>query len=143
MNLQDIGLLDGALEFGEGVGGQRVVRFDVERLFEALLSAAEEFFGDIAAAEVVPGEMVGVVARGLRGLFEPGDGFVGEVFLEQVGADVVVGVTEGGVEEDGFLAFGDGVVEAALEAEGPAEEGMGFGGGVEFERAAVQINREI
>src|SRR6476660_201318 len=67
------------------------------------------------------------VSLGVHGLLEPGDRLVEFAFLDQVGADVVVGVAEFGVARNGAMAFFDRVVEAAHETIGPAQEGMSFG----------------
>jgi hypothetical protein len=53
------------------------------------------------------------------------------LLLHQVDADVVIRVAELGVDFDGNLALSDGFVQAAFEAVGPAEIGVGVGGGVE------------
>src|SRR5260221_155132 len=74
---------------------------------------------------------------------EPGDGMVVLAPLDQVRADIVVGVAEGRVHGDGFLALGDGFVDLALIMIGPAQEGMGFGGGMQLDGSLVELGRQV
>jgi len=63
--------------------------------------------------------------------------------LDQVGADIVVWVPVGGVDLDGFFALADGFVHLALIVVGPAQKGVRFGGGVQFDRPFVELRRQF
>jgi hypothetical protein len=78
----------------------------------------------------------------LRAL-EPRDRLVELVLLHQVHADVVVRVTEVRIDGDRAVTFLDRLVEAALEAHGPAEERVRFGRRQHGERAAVRLDRGV
>ena len=71
-------------------------------------------------------------------MLEPGDGFIEAAEADQVGADVVIGIAEIGIDSDGALALGDGVLDLALEVIGPAEKSVRFGGGIGFEGILVE-----
>src|SRR5260370_19497789 len=73
--------------------------------------------------------MARLVARRPLGAFEPGHGVVQSALLDQVHADVVVGVAEVGIDLDGALALGDRALDVAGVRIGPAEEGVCLGGG--------------
>src|SRR2546429_7021355 len=59
-----------------------------------------------------------LVAARFGGALEPGNRFVKAILFDQVGPDVVVGVAKIGIDFNGALAFGDGLVDAALEMVG-------------------------
>src|SRR5205085_2050367 len=63
--------------------------------------------------------------------------------LDQVRADVVVRVSEVGIDRDRLLALRDRVVETALEAVRPAEERVRLGGRVERDRTTVAVDRAL
>ena len=83
-----------------------------------------------------------VAGRGDRA-FEPRDGLVELPLFEEVGADVVVGVAEVGIDRDRLFALGDRVVEPVLEAVGPAEKRVRLGGRVACDRLAVARDRLV
>src|SRR5438045_1707010 len=75
----------------------RIARLQLDRLavvLDRLLEATEAL---VDPAEVRPGVDPGLVARRLRGPLEPGDRLLGPLQLDQIGADVVVGVAVGRV----------------------------------------------
>ncbi len=82
--------------------------------------------------------MARLIAFGVFRPLEPGNGVVEFLLLHQVDADVVVGVAEFGVDLDGDLALGDGFVQAALKAIGPAQIGISIGRGVERDGLSVE-----
>ena len=95
---------------------------------------------DVDAAEVDVGEVARLVAHGVLGPLEPGDGFVEPAQLDQVGADVVVRVAEVGVDLDGAQALGRGLLEPTLERVRPAEERVRLGGGARGDGAPVGLD---
>src|SRR5262249_47687068 len=60
--------------------------------------------------------------------------------LDQVRADVVVGVAEARIHRDGALALRDGLLVLALIRQRPTEEGVRFRGGANGERALIVID---
>ena len=70
--------------------------------------------------------MAWLVAARFRGALEPGNRFIKAILFDQVGPDIVVRVTEIGIDLNGALAFGDGLVDPALEMVGPTEKGVRF-----------------
>jgi len=81
-----------------------------------------------------------LIARCALGAFEPGHGVVQRALLDQVRADVVVGVAEVGIDLDGALAFGDRALDEAGVRVGPAEEGVCLSGGTGLDGAPVQLD---
>jgi hypothetical protein len=84
--------------------------------------------------------MIGLVAFAGDGLFEPGNGVVELALSDEVSADVVVGVAERGINQDGVLALYDGLVDASLKTVGPAEKRVGFGGGIKLDGLLVEVD---
>ena len=84
------------------------------------------------------GIAAGVVAGRADGLFEPGDGLLPLVLLDQVSPNIVVGIAEVGINLDGLQAFRDGALVVAEEGVGPAAESVGFGRGAGFDRLRVE-----
>src|SRR6185295_2303884 len=83
-----------------------------------------------------------VSPRLLRPL-QPRDGLVELPLLHQVTTDVVVGVSEIGVDVDGAQALLGRLIEAALEAVSPSQEGVGLGGRVHLDRALIELDRPV
>ena len=79
------------------------------------------------------GEMPWFVAARFGGALKPGNRLIVALLLDQVGANVVVGIAKVGVDLNGALALGNGLVNAALKMVSPAEKGVSFGGGMHFE----------
>src|SRR5207249_1674277 len=82
-------------------------------------------------------------ARRLLRLLEPRDRLVELVLLHEVDADVVVGVTELGIDGDRAVTLLDRFVEPALEAHRPAEERVRLRRRPHGERAAIRLHRRI
>src|SRR5206468_1559755 len=95
------------------------------------------------AREVHIGELPGFVALGSLRPLEPGHGLVELPLLHQVTPYVVVRVPEVRVDLDGALALLRGLVEAALEAVRPAEEGVGLGRRANLDRATIELDRPV
>src|SRR5262245_21559672 len=84
-----------------------------------------------------------LVSLGLLRPFQPRDGLIELPLLHQVTTDVVVGVSEIRVDVDGAQALLGRLIEAALEAVGPSQEGVGLGGRVYLDRALIELNRPV
>src|ERR1700683_740929 len=93
--------------------------------------------------EVHERKMARLVVRRELGLFEPLDRVVGLTLGQQVGADVVVGISEIRIDFDRAFAFLDRVIDTAERLISPAAKGVGFGGRKHLDRLAVEINRDI
>ncbi len=72
-------------------------------------------------------------------MLQPWNGFIVAAEFDEIGPDVVVGIAEVRVEFDGALALSDGLFDTALKMVGPAQEGMRFGGRVQFERSLIEL----
>ena len=84
--------------------------------------------------------MAGLVPGRLLRLLQPRDRLVDPAEVDQIGADVVVGVSEVRIDRDGDLALIDRLLVATLEAVGPAEERVGLGGRVLGDRGLVEAD---
>ncbi len=132
-----------AAERSEGLLRKGILRLDVEGFLETAHGLTVHFLAEIGATEIVMREMSGFVARGFDGLLQPGNGFIELAEFNHIGANVVVRVAEIGIQLDGAFAFGDGIEKAALKMVGPAEEGVGFGGGMKFQGRLVKFDGAI
>src|SRR6058998_808618 len=63
--------------------------------------------------------------------------------LDPVCADVVVRISKRRIHGDRLLTLGNGLVQLALEMIRPAQEGMGFGGGVQLDGAFIELDCEL
>ena len=72
------------------------MRLDTQRFIETFARAGEHALGGVGAAEIEMREVARVVAPSGDGAFEPGDGIVVLFELDQIRADVVVGIAEFG-----------------------------------------------
>src|SRR5882724_339748 len=88
-------------------------------------------------------ELARLVSLGQLGPLEPGHGLVELPLLHEVAPDVVVRIAEVRVDLDGAQAFLCRLLQAALEAVGPPEEGVGFGRRARLERALVELDRAV
>jgi dienelactone hydrolase len=79
---------------------------------------------NVDAGEIQVREVARLVARRAHGPLEPRYGFLGTAELDEVGADVVVGIAELRIQGDGGPTVGNGLVEPALRAQRPAEKGV-------------------
>ena len=84
-----------------------------------------------------------LVACRLLGLLQPGDGFIRLALLHQIDPDVVVWIAKLGIDLDRPAAFVGGLVESALGAQGPAQEGVRLRGGVDFDGPLVALHGPI
>jgi len=87
--------------------------------------------------------VISLVALAGERLLQPRDGLAVIAALDQVGADIVVGITVGGIDLDGLLALVDSFVDLALVVLGPAQEGVRFGGGVHFDGSFVELRGQF
>src|SRR5262245_6045196 len=93
--------------------------------------------------EVHIGELPGLVPLGVLRPLQPRHRLVELALLHQVTPYVVVGVPEVGVDVDGAHALLRRLVEPALEAVRPAQEGVGLGCGADLDRAAVELDGTV
>ena len=94
----------------------------------------------IGATEVDEREIGHVLAVGLGGLFQPGNGFFPAAQFDEIGADVVVWVAEGGVKVNSLPTLFDGFLVAGEKAVGPTEVSVRFGGGVGGDGLPIEVN---
>src|SRR6266511_5780938 len=90
--------------------GRRIAGLERDGVLELTDGLADLVSLDVHAGQVEVRIVPRLVAAGRLGALEPGDGFLRPAQLDQVGADIVVGVAEVRVERDGDLALGDGVL---------------------------------
>jgi hypothetical protein len=81
--------------------------------------------------------MIRLVADAGDRLLQPGYGAIVIALLNEVGADVVVGITECRIDVDCQFAFGYCRIKIALKPVGPAQKSMSFGGGKNLDRILV------
>src|SRR5687767_7169587 len=84
------------------------------------------------------GERRTLVPFRMHGFLKPRDGVVQLALLDQIGADVVVGIAELGIPGNGAMTLLDRVVEPAHETIGPAEERVRFGRGMGRDGLSVE-----
>jgi hypothetical protein len=133
------GLLQLAAQRLQGFFRQGVVGRELQGLFKVSAGLTKHLLRHVHTSQVVVRIVIGFVAAGLQRPQEPGLSLVVVALLDQIGADVVVRVPKLRVDLDGFLALGDGFVEFALEAIGPAEKGIGLCRRVKVQGAAVKL----
>src|SRR5690606_33574353 len=88
-------------------------------------------------------KVVTIVARSSQRLAKPVHSFVGFPLFEQVNPDIIVGVTQPGIDANGPLAFQNGLIPAILHAKCPSQKGMGLSGGMYLDRLAIQLHSLI
>src|SRR5260370_2063533 len=84
--------------------------------------------------------MARYVARRLGGLLKPRESFFEVPQLNQIRANIVVGIAEFRIDFDGALTLGDGFIEFALKMIGPAQKRMRLGGGMQLQRGLIQLH---
>src|SRR5262245_8898199 len=97
----------------------------------------------VDSPQVHVGELLRLVARRLLGLLEPGDCLVELALLHEVHADVVVRVTEVGIDGDRLEALGRCLLESPLKGIGPAEERVRLRGRTHGDRFLVEADRAV
>src|SRR5439155_632076 len=118
----------------------RIPRLDRERVLELVRRLREQPLRPVDLPQIAVRVVARLVAWRLDRRLEPGDRLLETPELDQVRADVVVGIPEVGIDRDRLLALRDRVLEPPLEAVGPAEEGVRLGGGVERDRLLVALD---
>ncbi len=105
--------------------------------FLGLLPVALVF---IDPAQVVIGIPAGIVTRGCRRLFQPGNGLLPALLFNQVAANVVIRIARSGIDPDRLLALLYGLLVIAEIGVRPPLEGISlrrgiglYGVGVEFD----------
>src|SRR5207253_2555013 len=84
-------------------------------------------FGFVHPAEIHVGITVAFVSWGLKRALEPRNGFLDFALHHQIGADVVVWISERRIDLDGLMAFLDRIIDAPHPTVGPSQECVGFG----------------
>src|SRR5262245_25975973 len=120
-----------------------VTGLDGHRLLEFPDGLADLVLTDVDAREIEVRIVTRLVARGALGLLEPRDRLVGAPELDQVRADVIVGISERRIDRDGRSALRDGVLMASECAERPPEERVRLGARMEGDRVAVVRERFV
>ena len=123
--------------------GMRVARGRLHGALELAKRVPPAPLLEIDTPKVHEGKLARLVACRLLGLLQPEDGLVEPSLLHQVDPDVVVGVAEVGVDLDRAEALGRGLLQSALEAQGPAQEGVGLRRGVNRDGDRVYYVRLI
>ena len=83
---------------------------------------------------------IALVSGRLKRALQPRDGSVHFAFLQKVGADIVVGISEAGIDFDGLPAFLDRIVDASQKTIRPTQKRVCLGGGKGFNRFLVEID---
>src|SRR5215471_631036 len=83
----------------------------------------------------------GLVAWGILGFLEPRNRFLDFAEVNEIRADVVVGVAKVWIDLDRLLALVDGVIVAAEKGISPSQKGMCLGGRTLRYRILVQLER--
>src|SRR6185437_8545394 len=153
-----LGLIRSARLDGASTGGRSVERRaqpHQERLagglawlkFERTLELANRLLqhplGRVQASQVHVWKMTRLIARRLLGLLQPRHRRVELALGDQVGADVVIGIAEAGIDLDRFLALADRVVYAAEKIIGPTAKGISLSSRTDLDRFRVQLDRAL
>src|SRR5262245_15669309 len=120
--------------------GDRVARLDGDGALKLADGLAHLVLAHVDAREVEEREMARLIARRGFGALQPLDGFLRTAQLDEVCANVVVGIAEGGIDGDRALALDDGLLVLALVGERPAAERVRLRGGVNSERAIIALD---
>jgi hypothetical protein len=94
----------------------------------------------IYASEVAMGKEIRVVSRRFQRFLQPGDRRFPLSLLDQIGADVVVGVSKIRIDFDRLLTIGDRLRVVPERRMGPAAECVSFGGGEGLQRVRVELD---
>jgi len=106
-----------------------VLRRELQCVFKRTPGLRHPTPHDQDAAKIEVWELVAAVAFCTHGLPEPRDRLVEPAEVDEVDADVVIGIPIVRVDSDGLLALGDGLLEEAPHAQRPTTEGIALGGG--------------
>src|SRR5207247_11420706 len=119
---------------------QRIIRVQRERFLVAFDGLLPLSLALVDSAEVQVREGRTLVALGLHGLFEPRDRFVELLLLDQIRADVVVGVAELGIHRNGVAAVLDRLLQLPHEDVPPAPVCVSLGRGIAFYVSPIVIH---
>src|ERR1700722_7306449 len=84
-------------------------------------------------------KMPRLISFGFNGALQPWDSVIKAVQLDQIRADIVVGISKFWINIDGRATLRYGLVQLALEMVSPAEKCVSFGGGMQFQGGFVKI----
>src|SRR5262245_41401398 len=117
-----------------------MTRLDLAHRLELAAGGGGRLGEDVHPCQVAVGKVARLIARGSHRPREPRDRLFGPPQLDEIGADVVVGVAEGGVDLDRRVTMGNGLVEPALRALRPPEKRVRLGGGLRLDRFLVEAD---
>src|SRR6266542_1358991 len=118
--------------------GRLVLGLEVDGRTELAHGGGDVVLHDVDLTQVDVRIVSRLVAYGLLGALAPRDRFFDPSELDQIRADIVIGVAEVGIDGDGAPALRDGLVQTILHAVRPAEEGMGLGRRRDADRLLVE-----
>src|SRR5258708_28139370 len=95
----------------------------------------------IHPSQIEVGIAIGFVARSANRSFEPGHRGIPVALLDQICADVVIGISEFRIDFDGLQAFRYGLLEVTLKRISPSAEGVGLSRGECLDRVGVEFDR--
>ena len=133
-------LIEHGVQAADSGKGESVSGVNFHRLLVRGQGAREIVLCFPHPAEIEVGESRIVITHGTCGHFQPGNSFVDLAFFDEVGADVIVGVTEVRVSFDGAVALGDSRVVVAHEAVSPPEKSICFRRGVSINGLAIKFH---
>ena len=96
--------------------------------------------GLVGPGQIHVGKTVAFVAGRLQSALKPGNGLINFALLQQVGPDIVVGISKGWIGLNRLVAFRDRVVEATHEAVSPSQKGVSLRSRVALNGLLVELN---
>src|SRR5712664_4512731 len=96
-----------AAERIKSLARQRIARLDLQRFLEAARGVAVHLFSQIRAPQVVMRKVARLVAERFGGALEPWNGFIEAAQLDQIRADIVIGIAEFRIELNGAYLIED------------------------------------
>src|SRR5258706_10767507 len=93
-SLNSVSSIRHAAEVFESVASQHVARFDRQRLQKLFAGAIDHALGKIGAAQIEMRKVPRIISFCGDCSLEPGNGFVKRLEADQIGADVVAGISK-------------------------------------------------
>src|ERR1700733_9123884 len=88
-------------------------------------------------------KMTRLISFGFNCPFQPRNSIIKPLQLDEIGANIVVGISEFGININGGTTLLDGLAQLALKMVSPAQECVCLRRGMQFERGFVKLDSAI